>query len=163
MTDERDGHPLEELRRWALAAEKEIEEIRAGIAPLERRLDGTRERLYLIRRLIRLTEGAQSTQHRAAEPSASAPTDGPIAPLAESQDLETHLEQILREAGKPWEETPTHFKRGAVCRPVKVLKPAPFTEGVVERREWQTDMEAPIFTADRAYIETLYRAPETTT
>ena len=66
----------------------------------------------------------------------------------------------LREAGKPWEATPTHFKRGTVCRPVKVLKPVPHTGGLCERREWQFDMEPPIFTADRAYVEALYRAPD---
>ena len=67
----------------------------------------------------------------------------------------------LREAGKPWEDTPTHFKRGAVCRPVKVLKEVPFNGLTVERREWQIDTEIPVFTQDRAYIEALYRAPET--
>ena len=66
----------------------------------------------------------------------------------------------LREAGKPWEETPTHFKRGTICRPVKVLKPTPHSTEPVERREWQLDLEPPIFTADRTYIEALYRAPE---
>ena len=66
----------------------------------------------------------------------------------------------LREAGKPWEDTPTHFKRGTVCKPVKVLKPVPATGLTVERREWQFDMEPPIFTQDRGYVETLYRAPD---
>ena len=66
----------------------------------------------------------------------------------------------LREAGKPWEETPTHFKRGTVCKPVKVLKPVPQTGLTCERREWQLDYDIPIFTADRAYVETLYRQPE---
>lgn len=64
----------------------------------------------------------------------------------------------LREAGKPWEDTPTHFKRGTVCRPVKVLKPVPATGLTVERREWRFDMEPPIFTQDRGYVETLYLA-----
>jgi tRNA(His) guanylyltransferase len=64
---------------------------------------------------------------------------------------------MLHEAGKPWEATPTHFKRGAVCRPVKVLKTVEFNGMTVERREWQIDLEPPVFTADRAYIETLYR------
>lgn len=67
----------------------------------------------------------------------------------------------LREAGKPWEETPTHFKRGAVCRPVKVFKPVEYLNGaVVERREWQIDTEPPIFTQNRPYVENYYRAPE---
>lgn len=66
----------------------------------------------------------------------------------------------LREAGKPWEETPTHFKRGLVVRPVKVQKYVEYLKGEVERREWQGDMEPPIFTQDRAYIEAIYRMPE---
>ena len=66
----------------------------------------------------------------------------------------------LREAGKPWEETPTHFKRGAVCKPVVVFKVVPQTGMMCERREWQIDMEPPIFTQDRAYVEALYRQPE---
>ena len=66
----------------------------------------------------------------------------------------------LREAGKPWEETRTHFKRGAICKPVKVFKEVPQTGELCERREWQIDTEPPVFTQDRTYIETLYRLPE---
>ncbi len=64
----------------------------------------------------------------------------------------------LREAGKPWEETPTRFKRGVILRPVIITKPVPQTGETCERREWQFDYEAPIFTQDRAYVETLYNA-----
>ena len=66
----------------------------------------------------------------------------------------------LREAGKPWEDTPTHFKRGTICKPVKVLRPVHETGLTCERREWQFDLEPPIFTADRTYVENLYRQPE---
>jgi len=66
----------------------------------------------------------------------------------------------LREAGKPWEETATHFKRGAVCKPVKVMKKVEFNGLTVERREWQIDIEPPVFTADRTYIEQLYQLPD---
>lgn len=66
----------------------------------------------------------------------------------------------LREAGKPWEDTPTHFKRGTLLRPVIVLKPVPQTGETCERREWQTDWEIPVFTKDRAYVEAIYRACE---
>jgi tRNA(His) 5'-end guanylyltransferase len=62
----------------------------------------------------------------------------------------------LRECGKPWEETPTHFKRGTICKPVKVMKPVLETGLMCERREWQFDYEVPIFTTDRGYIETLF-------
>lgn len=67
----------------------------------------------------------------------------------------------LREAGKPWEEAPTHFKRGAVVRPVKVMRAVEYLGGQeVERREWQVDHDIPVFTQDRGYVETLYRLPE---
>lgn len=67
----------------------------------------------------------------------------------------------LREAGKPWEDTPTHFKRGAICKPVKVMKPVEYLEGQpVERREWQLDREIPVFTQERKYIEALYMLPD---
>ncbi len=66
----------------------------------------------------------------------------------------------LREAGKPWEDVPIHYKRGAVCKPISVLKPVEFTGQTVERREWMIDMHAPVFTQDRAYVEQLYRLPE---
>lgn len=67
----------------------------------------------------------------------------------------------LREAGKPWEDTPTRFKRGAVCRPVKIFKPVEYLDNaMVERREWQVDVEPPVLTQDRAYIEAIYRIPD---
>ena len=60
----------------------------------------------------------------------------------------------LREHGTPWENTPTHFKRGATGKSVKVLKPVEFTGETVERREWQIDLEIPIFTQDREFLNT---------
>jgi tRNA(His) guanylyltransferase len=68
--------------------------------------------------------------------------------------------EMLREAGKPWEETPTHFKRGAICKPVKVIKPVPQTGETCERREWKIDYEIPVFTKERDYVESLYRQPD---
>lgn len=65
---------------------------------------------------------------------------------------------MLREAGRPWEHTPTHFKRGAVCRFFWVPKLVPQTGETCERREWQIDREPPIFTQDRGYVESLYVA-----
>jgi tRNA(His) guanylyltransferase len=62
----------------------------------------------------------------------------------------------LREAGKPWEDVPTVFRRGAIIRPVKINKLVPRTGETCERREWQLDAEIPIFTQDRAYIDVLY-------
>ena len=64
----------------------------------------------------------------------------------------------LRENGKPWEETPAHFKRGTICAPVIVTKPVQQTGLTCERREWQLDYSIPVFTANRPYIEQLYSA-----
>jgi tRNA(His) guanylyltransferase len=66
----------------------------------------------------------------------------------------------LREAGKPWEDTPTHFKRGAVVRKVNVPKYVEYLKAELMRREWRADLEPPVFTQDRAYIETIYRSVE---
>lgn len=66
----------------------------------------------------------------------------------------------LREAGKPWEDTPTHFKRGAIVRRVKVPKYVEYLKAEIERSEWGVHMETPIFTQDRAYIEAIYRLPD---
>lgn len=66
----------------------------------------------------------------------------------------------MREAGKPWEDTPTRFKRGAICRPISVFKPVEQTGETCERREWQFDFEIPIFSQARDYIESIYRQPE---
>jgi len=69
------------------------------------------------------------------------------------------LVQMLQDAGKPWEATPTHFKRGTVMRSVLLQKPIPAgpREGeFCERREWMADREPPIFTQDRDYIRAIY-------
>ena len=81
--------------------EKEIEVIRASIAPLEQRLEAARERLDLVRRLIRLTEGAKSTPRRGVEAHISSSSGSAALLLTGRQDFEAHLEHILREAGKP--------------------------------------------------------------
>jgi|HubBroStandDraft_2_1064218.scaffolds.fasta_scaffold11246_2 tRNA(His) guanylyltransferase len=66
------------------------------------------------------------------------------------------LIDMLREAGKPWEDTEARFKRGAVCRTVAVKRYVEYLKTEIDRNEWQIDEAPPIFTQDRAYIETLY-------
>ena len=66
----------------------------------------------------------------------------------------------LREIGSPWENTPTHFKRGAVIRSMKILKRVEQTGEMCERNIWEMDCEPPIFTQERGYIEGIYLAPE---
>ena len=62
----------------------------------------------------------------------------------------------LREAGKPWEDTPTHFKRGAVCLKRTYQKLVEQTGKMCDRREWVIDTEPPIFTKERGYVLSLY-------
>lgn len=101
MTSTQNEHSLEQLQQWAAAIEKEIEKTRGDIAPLEQRLAAARERLDLIQRLIRLTEGAQAVPRRGSG-SRTSVSSGKTAPdQAGKQDLEAHLEHILSEAGKP--------------------------------------------------------------
>lgn len=76
------------------------------------------------------------------------------------QNTNTMLDRLRLEAGKPWEDTPVHFKRGAVVRPVKIEKLVPQTGLTCERNEWRVDLDIPIFTQDRSYIETLYQRHE---
>lgn len=101
MTNADDKHSLEQLQQWGAAIEKEIEAIRADIAPLEHRLEAARERLDLIQRLIRLTEGAKPAPQRIVQPGRTSTLKSADHAVAGKQDLEAHLEQILREAGKP--------------------------------------------------------------
>ncbi len=84
----------------------------------------------------------------------------------------TVLREMLEQAGKPWEETPTHFKRGAVTRPVVSQKWVAQAGKMCERREWLPDLNIPIFTEDREYLRSFWltelersgsRAPEPAT
>lgn len=64
--------------------------------------------------------------------------------------------EMLRAAGKPWEDVPTHFKRGCIVRSVTVPKLVEQINATVDRREWQPDYEIPVFTQDRDYVAALY-------
>jgi len=97
MPEKRDGYRLDQLKQWAEATEKEIEEINAALAPLEHRLQAARERLDLLHRLARLTESAQEQLLESARESVGQPP----SPVAAPQDLESGLEQILRGADQP--------------------------------------------------------------
>ena len=101
MANDRNEQSPEQLEQWAAGIEKEIEVIRASIDPLEQRLEAARERLDLVRRLIRLTEDAKSMPRRAVEAHISSSSGSAALPLTGRQDFEAHLEHILREAGKP--------------------------------------------------------------
>jgi len=66
------------------------------------------------------------------------------------------LRQMLEDGGSPWEQAPTHFKRGAVCKSITVIKPVLQTGETCERSEWVIDLEPPVFTQQREYVESLY-------
>jgi hypothetical protein len=90
---------LEDLEAWAQATEREIEEIRAQMLPLEQRMSAARERLDLIRRLIGLADGPkqQPSAPRTSSPLKQAPATK-VPPMA---TLEDHVEAILSETGEP--------------------------------------------------------------
>lgn len=72
------------------------------------------------------------------------------------------LLDMLHAADKPWNAVETRFKRGAVAKRVVVTKPIPRGPKAgenCERREWQIDTEAPVFTADRNYLRLLLEVP----
>lgn len=64
--------------------------------------------------------------------------------------------EMLREAGKPWEEIYTRHKRGVVVRQVQAPRAIPNTGEMCIRNEWRPDLEIPIFTQERGYLEALY-------
>lgn len=61
-------------------------------------------------------------------------------------------EKLFQEKGINWNDTPTHLKRGACVK--RVVFEVPGQDGqMVTRHRWEADMEMPILTQDRAYIE----------
>lgn len=69
------------------------------------------------------------------------------------------MKAMLLEAGKPWDDTPAHFKRGAIVSQIVVERVVPQTGQTCERREWRTHHEPPIFTQDREYLAALWDGP----
>jgi tRNA(His) 5'-end guanylyltransferase len=58
---------------------------------------------------------------------------------------------LCRAKGHPWEEIPTHFKRGAIVKPILIKH---YEE--IYRKVWIKDYQCPIFTEDRTYIINAY-------
>jgi hypothetical protein len=90
--------PVEDLLAWAKATEREIEEIRLQLAPLEERMAAARERLDLIRRLIGLASGIKKS---AAAASGKTLGNRLGSQLAAGSSVEAHIEAILAERGEP--------------------------------------------------------------
>lgn len=91
--------PLRDLVAWAQATEREIEELRGQMLPLEERMASATERLDLIRRLIGLADGAR--QRPTAPPRNSARGDAAGGKVPAGATVEDHVEAILSEKGEP--------------------------------------------------------------
>jgi hypothetical protein len=93
-----------QLLSWAEATELEIQEIAAAIAPLQQRLQATRERLDLIQRLMRLGNGSIAEALIQSGKPRHGRATGPARSTIQSQggtDVEDHLETILQESERP--------------------------------------------------------------
>lgn len=62
-------------------------------------------------------------------------------------------EKLFFERGINWNQLQTWKKRGVCIRKVSVSTET--TNGIAMRTRWETDMDIPIFTQDRTYIENL--------
>src|SRR6266545_1218951 len=91
--------PLKDLEAWALATEREIDEIRTQMLPLEERMGAARERLDLIRRLIGLADG--SKRHPPAQSKRSPSGDSAEGIVPPGATVEDHVEAILAKRGEP--------------------------------------------------------------
>jgi tRNA(His) 5'-end guanylyltransferase len=67
-------------------------------------------------------------------------------------------DMLMLQKGVNWNNYPTQFKRGVAFYKEKVLKPVISASNtyaipdMIERRVWKTDLEIPIFSQDRDYI-----------
>jgi uncharacterized coiled-coil protein SlyX len=94
---------LKELQIWAEAAEREIDEISAAMAPLEQRLQNVRERLDLIQRMIQLANRSKTevpSQSISSRRGVSAPLKIGVR-LQKNAELEEWLTKILEKSGQP--------------------------------------------------------------
>ena len=58
-------------------------------------------------------------------------------------------DMLMLQKGINWNDYPTHLKRGSCCIKKSVVK------GDVERSVWEIDIEIPIFTQNRDYVDNL--------
>lgn len=63
----------------------------------------------------------------------------------------TNLLAMLSEKGIDWNAYPTHLKRGSCC--YKTIVGIPMADRIVERRRWLVDLNPPVFTEEREYVE----------
>jgi hypothetical protein len=98
-TNAKRGAPLEDLEAWARATEREIDEIRGQMLPLEERMGAARERLDLIRRLVGLADGSKRQPTAAPRSSQRGePAEGRVPP---GGTVEDQVEAILAKRGEP--------------------------------------------------------------
>jgi hypothetical protein len=89
---------MSQLLMWKQLAEEEISELEGQMAPLEHALDGARERLDLIRRLIHL-HGPQPDGKNGPTASLEPAVARRASPATD--DLEDAVREILESAGEP--------------------------------------------------------------
>ena len=58
---------------------------------------------------------------------------------------------MLSEKCIDWNAYPTHLKRGSCC--YKTIVGIPMADRIVERRRWLVDLNPPVFTKEREYVE----------
>jgi hypothetical protein len=78
------------LATWEKDAEEEIASLTSSMIPLQAQLEAARERLDLIRRLARLSNGSSRKE----------PSNGQSV-MVPGNDVEDHIEQLLHAAGEP--------------------------------------------------------------
>jgi hypothetical protein len=88
------------LKNWAEAAEREIRQITAEIAPLQERLAAAKERLDLIHRLMKLMEKTPPTSALNVQP-----LERTTPRQTNNNDIEGQIEHVLKEAGGPMHVT----------------------------------------------------------
>ena len=97
---------LDQLKAWAEATEREIQEIKEAVAPLQERMENASQRLDLIKRLVHLSEAgaARSThvgEHQHSLRSARTDNSRSATSIEPANSLEDEIDDILRAAGSP--------------------------------------------------------------
>ena len=86
---------IEVLKAWAENIEREINEINVTIIPLQKRLDASREKLDLVKRLIHLSAPSDISSLGTIDTTSIQPPT-PVIP-----EIEDRIEEILISSGKP--------------------------------------------------------------
>lgn len=97
---------LSQLRAWAETTERDIQEIKEAIAPLQEKMENASQRLDLIKRLIHLSEAGATRpkvkgDHQHTPRPAQTANIRPETVIGLPSSLEDHIEDILQLADSP--------------------------------------------------------------